>query len=125
MRIFRFRLGSSVFATLIVAILTFPAYKFVTGSRQSEKESQQDFVKSTNDKDGPATIQLPAMDFDSVSTVVFVPDGGTVITGGHTIRPDGTMWVNGKMIREKDGRRLDENGNRVLSTPQAVKDQPR
>ena len=56
------------------------------------------------------TVPLPQISFTTKSSVVHVPDGGSILLGNKVFRPDGTVWAGGKMVGGKRGRHKDKDG---------------
>ena len=83
----KFSIRSLFVVTTIAAVAALPLYRYSV-----------QVYRNWNAPD-PATIQLPILASTTVNTDVSVPDGGTIIIGGITIRPDGTRFVDGKMVR--------------------------
>ena len=94
---FQFRLRSVFLLTLLIAPLILPGWHYGQQWLEEWRASQE------------TTVTLPKLATTTTSTVVQVPDGGTVIIGGIAMRPDGSKWVNGEQVlangwrKRKDG----------------------
>jgi len=84
----QFSMRTLLVVTAIAAVLTMPTYRYSVDVYKRWTAPEQ------------VTVQLPVLATTTVNTVVSVPDGGTVIFGGISIRRDGSKWVNGKMVSD-------------------------
>ncbi len=72
----QFKLRTLFGVITIFAILVIPAFDFFKSLLETNREP-----------DKPVVIQLPEFASTSVNTVVYVPDGETVISGGIKLWP--------------------------------------
>ena len=81
----KFSIRTLFVVTTIAAVTALPLYRYSVNLYRTWTTPE------------PATTQLPIFANTTVNTSVSVADGGTIIIGGITIRPDGSRWVDGKM----------------------------
>ena len=79
----QFRIRSLLVLTVLVAILTLPAYRFSVKLYQKWNQTE-DVAPSSQvlTSFSGLTVELPALAVTSVSTIVSVPDGETRIWSG-------------------------------------------